>query len=45
MLRLRICRPKKKTEDMWAALEEGSSEKLMVSWTKQMGYRVVSVRV
>jgi puromycin-sensitive aminopeptidase len=37
-----------KTEDLWAALEEGSGEpvnKLMNSWTKQMGYPVVSVEV
>lgn len=37
-----------KTEDLWAALEEGSGEpvnKLMDSWTKQKGYPVVSVRV
>ncbi|KAF3951487.1 hypothetical protein CMV_022863 [Castanea mollissima] len=37
-----------KTEDLWAALEEGSSEpvnKLMNSWTKQKGFPVVSVRV
>lgn len=37
-----------KTEDLWAALEEGSGEpvkKLMTTWTKQMGYPVVSVKV
>ncbi|XP_062159285.1 aminopeptidase M1-like isoform X2 [Alnus glutinosa] len=37
-----------KTEDLWAALEEGSGEpvnKLMNSWTKQKGYPVVSVKV
>ncbi|XP_075641384.1 aminopeptidase M1-like isoform X2 [Castanea sativa] len=37
-----------KTEDLWAALEEGSGEpvnKLMNSWTKQKGYPVVSVEV
>ncbi|KAK4768867.1 hypothetical protein SAY86_027017 [Trapa natans] len=37
-----------KTEDLWAALEEGSGEpvnKLMNSWTKQMGYPVVSVNI
>ncbi|GMY28909.1 aminopeptidase M1-like [Fagus crenata] len=37
-----------KTEDLWAALEEGSREpvnKLMNSWTKQKGYPVVSVTV
>ncbi|KAE8100060.1 hypothetical protein FH972_017989 [Carpinus fangiana] len=37
-----------KTEDLWAALEEGSGEpvnKLMNSWTKQKGYPVVSVNV
>ncbi|KAK4757868.1 hypothetical protein SAY87_019169 [Trapa incisa] len=37
-----------KTEDLWAALEEGSGEpvnKLMNSWTKQMGYPVVSVKI
>ncbi|KAF3960164.1 hypothetical protein CMV_015100 [Castanea mollissima] len=37
-----------KTEDLWAALEEGSSEpvnQLMNSWTKQKGYPVVSVKV
>ena len=37
-----------KTEDLWAALEEGSDEpvnKLMNSWTKQKGYPVVSVNV
>ncbi|KAL4649253.1 hypothetical protein ACB092_01G002000 [Castanea dentata] len=36
-----------KTEDLWAALEEGSSEpvnQLMNSWTKQKGYPVVSVK-
>ncbi|WCJ29383.1 aminopeptidase M1 [Euphorbia peplus] len=35
-----------KTEDLWAALEEGSGEpvnKLMNSWTRQQGYPVVSV--
>ncbi|XVE53865.1 hypothetical protein DITRI_Ditri03aG0036000 [Diplodiscus trichospermus] len=37
-----------KTENLWAALEEGSGEpvnKLMNTWTKQMGYPVVSVKV
>ncbi|XP_031283763.1 aminopeptidase M1 [Pistacia vera] len=37
-----------KTEDLWAALEEGSGEpvnKLMNSWTKQKGYPVVAVKV
>jgi puromycin-sensitive aminopeptidase len=37
-----------KTEDLWAALEEGTGEPvnmLMNSWTKQMGYPVVSVKV
>lgn len=37
-----------KTEDLWAALEEGSSEpvnRLMNSWTKQKGYPVVSVKI
>ncbi|XP_050216793.1 aminopeptidase M1 [Mercurialis annua] len=37
-----------KTEDLWAALEEGSGEpvnKLMNSWTRQMGYPVVSVKL
>ncbi|GAU50648.1 hypothetical protein TSUD_333870 [Trifolium subterraneum] len=37
-----------KTEDLWAALEEGSGEpvnKLMTSWTKQQGYPVVSVKL
>lgn len=37
-----------KTEDLWAALEEGSGEpvnRLMNSWTKQKGYPVVSVNV
>ncbi|XP_058786056.1 aminopeptidase M1-like isoform X2 [Vicia villosa] len=37
-----------KTEDLWAALEEGSGEpvnKLMATWTKQQGYPVVSVKV
>ncbi|XP_044464976.1 aminopeptidase M1 [Mangifera indica] len=37
-----------KTEDLWAALEEGSGEpvnKLMNSWTKQKGYPVISVKV
>ncbi|KAK4599009.1 hypothetical protein RGQ29_009197 [Quercus rubra] len=37
-----------KTEDLWAALEEGSGEpvnQLMNSWTKQKGYPVVSVKV
>ncbi|PON95979.1 Peptidase M1, alanine aminopeptidase/leukotriene A4 hydrolase [Trema orientale] len=37
-----------KTEDLWAALEEGSGEpvnRLMNSWTKQKGYPVVSVKV
>ncbi|KAI4380853.1 hypothetical protein MLD38_006993 [Melastoma candidum] len=36
-----------KTEDLWAALEEKSHQpvnKLMTSWTKQMGYPVVSVK-
>lgn len=35
-----------KTEDLWAVLEEESNQpvnKLMNSWTKQMGYPVVSV--
>lgn len=37
-----------KTEDLWAALEEGSGQpvnKLMNSWTKQQGYPVVSVKL
>lgn len=37
-----------KTEDLWAVLEEESGEpvnKLMNSWTKQMGYPVVSAKV
>jgi len=37
-----------KTEDLWAALEEGSGEPvrtLMHSWTKQQGYPVVSVKL
>lgn len=37
-----------KTEDLWAALEEGSGEpvnKLMNSWTKQKGYPVVSIKI
>ncbi|XP_050263568.1 aminopeptidase M1-like [Quercus robur] len=37
-----------KTEDLWAAFEEGSGEpvnKLMNSWTKQKGFPVVSVKV
>ncbi|KAI6679923.1 hypothetical protein NL676_033804 [Syzygium grande] len=37
-----------KTEDLWAALEEGSGEpvnKLMNSWTKQKGYPVVSIKL
>ncbi|CAF2068169.1 unnamed protein product [Brassica napus] len=37
-----------KTEDLWTALEEGSGEpvnKLMSSWTKQMGYPVVSAKL
>ncbi|KAF3446074.1 hypothetical protein FNV43_RR11253 [Rhamnella rubrinervis] len=37
-----------KTEDLWAALEEGSGEpvnNLMNSWTKQKGYPVVSVSI
>lgn len=37
-----------KTEDLWAALEEGSGEpvnKLMNSWTKQKGYPVISVKI
>ncbi|XP_062097256.1 aminopeptidase M1-like isoform X2 [Humulus lupulus] len=37
-----------KTEDLWAALEEGSGEpvnRLMSSWTKQTGYPVVSIKV
>ncbi|KDP34065.1 hypothetical protein JCGZ_07636 [Jatropha curcas] len=37
-----------KTEDLWAALEEGSGEpvnKLMNSWTRQKGYPVVSVKL
>ncbi|KAI6679922.1 hypothetical protein NL676_033803 [Syzygium grande] len=36
------------TEDLWAALEEGSGEpvnKLMKSWTKQKGYPVVSIKI
>ncbi|CAN1120841.1 Aminopeptidase M1 [Linum perenne] len=37
-----------KTEDLWAALEEGSGEpvtKLMNSWTSQKGYPVIAVKV
>lgn len=37
-----------KTEDLWSALEGGSGEpvnKLMSSWTKQMGYPVVSAKI
>ncbi|KAJ4823485.1 AP-1 complex subunit mu-1-like [Turnera subulata] len=37
-----------KTEDLWAALEEGSGEPvnmLMNSWTRQKGYPVVSVKL
>lgn len=37
-----------KTEDLWAALEEGSGQpvnKLMNSWTRQKGYPVVSIRI
>ncbi|KAK7840055.1 aminopeptidase m1 [Quercus suber] len=37
-----------KTEDLWAALEEGSDEpvnKLMNSWTRQKGYPVITVEV
>ncbi|KAJ8774038.1 hypothetical protein K2173_009469 [Erythroxylum novogranatense] len=37
-----------KTEDLWAALEEGSGEpvnRLMNSWTGQKGYPVVSVKL
>ncbi|CAL8996633.1 unnamed protein product [Prunus brigantina] len=37
-----------KTEDLWAALQEGSCEpvnKLMNSWTQQKGYPVISVKV
>ncbi|KAF8035976.1 hypothetical protein BT93_C1868 [Corymbia citriodora subsp. variegata] len=37
-----------KTEDLWAALEEGSGEpvnEIMNSWTKQKGYPVVSVKI
>ena len=37
-----------KTEDLWAALEEGTGEpvkKLMNTWTKQQGYPVVSAKV
>ncbi|ONI33138.1 hypothetical protein PRUPE_1G408000 [Prunus persica] len=37
-----------KTEDLWAALEEGSGEpvnKLMNSWTQQKGYPVVSIKI
>ncbi|MCL7035918.1 hypothetical protein MKW94_017307, partial [Papaver nudicaule] len=36
------------TEDLWAALEEGSGEPvnmLMNSWTKQMGYPVISIQL
>nr|XP_023879222.1 aminopeptidase M1-like [Quercus suber] len=36
------------TEDLWAALEEGSDEpvnKLMNSWTRQKGYPVITVEV
>ncbi|KAI3980672.1 hypothetical protein MKX01_025237 [Papaver californicum] len=37
-----------RTEDLWVALEEGSGEPvnmLMNSWTKQMGYPVISVKL
>lgn len=37
-----------KTEDLWTALEEGSSQpvnNIMNSWTKQKGYPVISVKV
>ncbi|XP_026450343.1 aminopeptidase M1-like [Papaver somniferum] len=37
-----------RTEDLWASLEEGSGEPvnmLMNSWTKQMGYPVISVQL
>ncbi|KAL1552325.1 AP-1 complex subunit mu-1-like [Salvia divinorum] len=37
-----------KTEDLWSALQEESGEpvnKLMNSWTKQVGYPVVSVKL
>ncbi|XP_009334713.2 aminopeptidase M1-like isoform X1 [Pyrus x bretschneideri] len=37
-----------RTEDLWAALEEGSGEpvnELMNSWTQQKGYPVISVKV
>ena len=37
-----------KTEDLWAALEEGSDEpvnKLMNSWTRQKGYPVITIEV
>ncbi|XP_047972528.1 aminopeptidase M1 [Salvia hispanica] len=37
-----------KTEDLWSALEEHSGEpvnKLMSSWTKQVGYPVISVKL
>ncbi|XP_042039402.1 aminopeptidase M1-like [Salvia splendens] len=37
-----------KTEDLWSALEEESGEpvnKLMNSWTKQVGYPVISVKL
>ncbi|MCL7037780.1 hypothetical protein MKW94_015244, partial [Papaver nudicaule] len=37
-----------RTEDLWADLEEGSGEPvnmLMNSWTKQMGYLVISVQL
>ncbi|AQK70568.1 Aminopeptidase M1 [Zea mays] len=37
-----------KTEDLWAALEEGSGEPvrtLMHSWTKQQGYPVINVKL
>ncbi|EEF46103.1 puromycin-sensitive aminopeptidase, putative [Ricinus communis] len=37
-----------KTEDLWAALEEGSGEpvnKLMNSWTRQKGYPVISAKL
>ncbi|KAJ4709017.1 Aminopeptidase [Melia azedarach] len=37
-----------KTEDLWAALEEGSGEpvnNIMNSWTKQKGYPVISVKI
>lgn len=37
-----------KTEDLWTALEEGSSQpvnNIMNSWTKQKGYPVISVKI